>query len=184
VADGGGSAAAGDASDWISPSWHRGRERKHGSGFRKGLSETGYVEGSNVAIEYRWAQNDNNRLSELAADLIRRGVTVIATPSSAAAAVAAKSQTTTIPIVFSFGGDPVQAGLVASLNRPGGNATGISSMNVELVAKRIGLLHALLPTASRFAILVNPNTPSTESQVGDARAATSAIGRQVEALHA
>jgi putative ABC transport system substrate-binding protein len=152
--------------------------------FRKGLSEVGFTEGRNVALEFRWARNNNDRLAELAAELVRLRVAVIATPSSTAAAIAAKSQTATIPIVFSIGSDPVQAGLVASFNRPGGNATGISSMNVELIAKRVGLLGELVPKAARFAFLGNPTIPTTESQIADARAAASALGRQVEPLYA
>jgi putative ABC transport system substrate-binding protein len=131
--------------------------------FREGLSETGYVEGQNVAIEYRWAHNDLSRIPELVADLVRRRVAVIATPGSSFAALTAKAATTTITIVFSLGLDPVQLGLVASLNRPSGNITGVNSMSNELVAKRLGLLHELLPTATRFGVLVNPQNPTTES---------------------
>ena len=151
--------------------------------FRKGLSETGYVEGRNVAIEYRWAHNENDRLPELAADLVRRRVAVIVTPLSTPAALAAKAATATIPIVVS-GGDPVQSGLVASLNQPGGNVTGINAMNAELMPKRLGLLHELLPGAVRFAVLVNPNNPFTASIVKDLQAAAVTIGRQIEALTA
>jgi putative tryptophan/tyrosine transport system substrate-binding protein len=148
--------------------------------FREGLNETGYVEGQNVAIEYRWAQNDLSQIPELVADLVRRRVAVIATPGSSAAALAAKAATTTIPIVFSLGLDPVQLGLVASLSRPGGNITGVNSMSNELVAKRLGLLRELLPTAARFAVLVNPKNPTTESLKKDVEAAVAAIGPQIE----
>jgi ABC-type uncharacterized transport system substrate-binding protein len=151
--------------------------------FRKGLSETGYVEGRNVTIEYRWAQNDNNRLPELAADLVRRQVAVIAakdTPS----AIAAKAANTTIPIVFATAVDPVRGGLVASLNRPGGNVTGVTFLVNELGAKQLGLLHDLRPGAVRVALLVDPIWPVTEHFVSDVQAGASAIGKQVEILHA
>jgi ABC-type uncharacterized transport system substrate-binding protein len=153
--------------------------------FRKGLSEMGYVEGQNVAIEYRFADNDSNRLPQLAADLVRRRVSIIATPLSTPSAAAAKAATTTIPIIFGTGGDPVQTGLVASLNRPGGNATGISNANVELMPKRLGLLHELLPGAARFGVLVNPDNPLlTEAILAEIRDAAAAIDRQVEVFTA
>jgi putative ABC transport system substrate-binding protein len=152
--------------------------------FRNGLGEAGYVEGQNVAIEYLWTHNDNDRLSELAADLVRRRVAVIVTPNLIAAALAAKAATATIPIVFGGGFDPVQAGLVASLNQPGGNVTGISFMSVETGGKRLGLLHELLPGAARFAMLVNPTNPNAEPNITEARAAASVIGRQIEVLAA
>jgi putative ABC transport system substrate-binding protein len=157
---------------------------KFTAGFRKGLSETGYVEGRNVAIEYRWAHGENGRLPELAADLISRPVSVIATPGSVAAAVAAKAATTTIPIVFMIGVDPVQAGLVVSLSRPGGNVTGTTSMNAGLMAKQLGLLHQLLNRDTRFAFLVNPNNPQSRSVVTDVQATASAMGQQLEILTA
>ena len=152
--------------------------------FRKGLSETGYTEGQTVAIEYRWAEGQYDRLPELAAELVRRRAAVIVTPLSVAAARAAKAATTTIPIVFGFGADPVETGLVASLNRPGGNVTGVATMNAELGAKRLGLLQELLP-ATRVALLVNPSTRLVaEAVIADVQAAASAIGRQVEVLNA
>ena len=154
--------------------------------FQKGLGETGYVEGRNVAVEYRWAHNDYDRLPELAADLVRRKVSVLVAPGNLQSALAAKTATTTIPIVFQTGADPVAVGLVASLNRPGGNVTGISSMNLELDAKRLGLLHELLPGAARFAVLLNSNQPTitTDVQIREVKAAAAAIKRQVEILYA
>ena len=148
--------------------------------FRKGLGETGFAEGRNVAIEFRFGYNENARLPELADDLVRRRVAVIATPGSTAAALAAKAATSTIPIIFSIGPDPVEIGLVASFNRPGGNVTGFSSLNAELGAKRLELLHQLLPSAERFGILVNPSNRNSEPLTRDVQATGSAIGRQIE----
>jgi ABC-type uncharacterized transport system substrate-binding protein len=152
--------------------------------FRQGLNEMGYVEDQNMGVEYRWAQNDVARLPELAAELINRRVAVIATPFSTPGALAAKAATATVPIVFSMGGDPVRLGLVAGLNRPGGNVTGLSYMAVQLVAKRVGLLHELVPAAARFGVLVNPANALTESLTRDALAAASAIGLQIEIFSA
>jgi putative ABC transport system substrate-binding protein len=151
--------------------------------FRKGLSELGYVEGQNLTIEYRWAMGQDARLPELAADLVRRRVAVLATPGTVIASRAAQAATTAIPIVFSTSIDPVEFGLVASLNRPGGNITGISYMNTDLGPKRIGLMHELLPKAMRFGALVNPHSPTTEIVVRDAQAAAAAIGRQFEPVY-
>ena len=148
--------------------------------FRQGLREPGYVEGQNVAIEYRWAQDQADRLPDLAADLIRRQVTVIAadTPSS----IVAKAATTTIPIVYTGGGDPVKLGLVASLNRPGGNVTGVTFVVAQLGAKQLGLLHELQPGAVRVGVLVDPNYPGTASFISDVQAAASSIRKQIEVL--
>jgi putative tryptophan/tyrosine transport system substrate-binding protein len=153
--------------------------------FRQGLSETGYVEGQSVVIEYRWAEDQYNRLPELVADLIRHHVNVIATMFATPAAQAAKATTTTIQIVFSIGDDPVKHGLVASLSRPGGNATGINFFSSEVTAKRLGLLHELLPKAARIGVLVNPtNVEITERTVKDVNAAADPLGLQIEVLNA
>jgi putative ABC transport system substrate-binding protein len=152
--------------------------------FRKGLSEAGYVEGQNVTIEYRWAAEQDDRLADLAADLIRRRVAVIATPGSPSALLAAKAATTTIPIVFLIGRDPVALGLVASLNRPGGNATGVYLQLMELVAKGLGLLRELARGANRFVVLVNPNTAYTDVVVKDLEASALALGLPIEILRA
>src|SRR6516225_10911069 len=160
------SGAPETSSAWVAP-------------FRQGLSETGFFEGHNVAIEYRWAQNAPERLPELAADLVRRRVAVIVTPGIAAAVRAAKAATSTIPIVFRTGGDPVELGLVASLNQPGGNVTGINTMSLETGTKRLGLLHELLPQAVHFAVLINPNDPNAANYKKDLEAAASSIGRQI-----
>jgi putative ABC transport system substrate-binding protein len=149
--------------------------------FRRGLSDTGYVEGRNVVIEYRWAYQDYNRLQELAADLVHREVTIIAA-SAIPAARAAKAATTTIPIVFGSGTDPVQSGLVASLGRPGGNATGVVTMNVELAGKRLGLLHELVPTATRFAVLFNAGNADSFSATRDALSVTAGPAWEIESL--
>jgi putative tryptophan/tyrosine transport system substrate-binding protein len=151
--------------------------------FRNGLGETGLVEGRNVTIDYRWANNEPGRLPELAAALVHRRVSVIATPGNLAAAFAAKAATSTIPIVFSSSTDPVERGLVASLSRPGGNVTGISSMNSELETKRLGLLHELLPEARNFAVLVHPDNRAA-SFVGELQAAASGIGVAVHVFTA
>jgi ABC-type uncharacterized transport system substrate-binding protein len=152
--------------------------------FHKGLSETGFIEGRNVTIEYRFANNAGvERLTELAADLVGRRVTVIAA-TGLGAALAAKAATATIPIVFRTGNDPVRYGLVASFNRPGGNVTGINDIGRDLAGKRLGLLHDLLPGASRFAALVEPGSPVTESEVAEVTAAASAIGRSIEVVTA
>jgi putative ABC transport system substrate-binding protein len=152
--------------------------------FHKGLGETGFVEGRNVAIEFRWGAGQDDRLPELAADLVRRRVAVIVTPASTPAALAAKAATATIPIVFATGADPVALGLVKSLNRPGGNATGIGFQTVELTAKRLGLLRELTPQATRFVALVNPNSAFTDAIVKDVQASAAILALPVEIFHA
>jgi putative ABC transport system substrate-binding protein len=151
-------------------------------GFRRGLKETGYVEGDNVTIEYRYAENQFDRLPELADDLVRRGVAVIVTAAPSAALVA-KAATTTIPIVFGLGDDPVKIGLVASLARPGGNLTGINFLSRELAAKRLALLHEMVPSAIRVAVLVDPAFPLTEGVVQDIVTAAPTMGLQIQVLN-
>ena len=152
--------------------------------FRQGLSETGYVEKQNITIEYRWAaQGHYDQLPALAADLVRRKVSVIAA-TTAQAALAAKAATASIPIVFETGGDPIQLGLVASLNRPGGNITGVTQLSSELLSKRLGLLHDLLPAAATIGFLVNPTYPGAESQARDLQDAARTLGLQMHVLNA
>jgi putative tryptophan/tyrosine transport system substrate-binding protein len=154
------------------------------SAFLKGLGETGYVEGRNVAIEYRWAENRNDRLPAMVADLVRRQVSVIAATSTPAA-VAAKAATTTIPIVFEIGSDPIQLGLVASLSRPGGNITGATQLVQEVTPKMLELLHELLPTAHVMALLVNPTSPAlAQTNTSKVLAAAHTLGLELHVLNA
>jgi putative ABC transport system substrate-binding protein len=153
--------------------------------FRKGLAEAGYTEGKNVAIEFRWAHGENSRLGEMAADLVQRQVAVIVTPIGVVTVLAAKTATSTIPIVFSAGTDPVKAGIVASLRRPGGNVTGVNYMAAELSAKRLSLLQELTPRATRIALLVNPANPvPAETVTKDTEAAAETIGRHIDGYKA
>ena len=152
--------------------------------FRKGLGEAGYVEGQNVAIEFRWAEGRVDRLPELAADLVRRGVTVIATPLGTQTTQAAKTATTTIPIVFAIGGDPVAMGFVASFSRPGGNATGISILAGQIGEKRLSLLHDLVPTARHFAVLGNSSNPLSVETIQGVQKAAESLNLKLEILDA
>jgi putative ABC transport system substrate-binding protein len=157
----------------------------YAAAFRKGLGETGYVEGRNVTVEYHWPEGQFDHLPALMADLVRRRVAVIATPGDIVALMAAKDATATIPIVFGVGEDPVKLGLVASLARPGGNATGINSFSGEVVAKRLALLHELVPKAVRVAVLVNPaNSPIAEATLRDVHEAARVIGLQIKVINA
>ena len=152
--------------------------------FRQGLKDTGYVEGENVAIEYRSAENQIDRLPALSAELVRRQVAVIAAIQGIAAVLAARAAGTTIPIVFNVGEDPVKLGLVASLARPGGNLTGVNFVTGELTAKRLELLRELVPAATRVAVLVNPTNPAAETTVRDVEPAARAMGLQIQVLNA
>lgn len=152
--------------------------------FRQGLSEAGYLEGRNVAIEYRWAEDRYDRLPALAADLARRQLSAVAVPASVVAALAAKAAITRIPVVFGTAGDPVQLGLVASLNRPGGNFTGVSSLNTEVEPKRLELLHELVPTAATIALLLNPTGRFAGIPTKEVQAAARTLGVQLHVLHA
>jgi len=151
--------------------------------FSKGASEAGFIEGQNVTIEYHWGEGREGRLAELAADLVRRRVSVIAATGTPAA-LAAKAATTTIPIVFETAGDPIKLGLIASLSRPAGNVTGVSQLSSELVSKRLGLLHDLMPTATTVGFFVNPLDPRTESQTKDTEEAARALGLKIHVLDA
>jgi len=147
--------------------------------FEEGLKETGYIDGQNVAIEFRWADGQYDRLPALAADLVRLRVNVIAAGGGAVTAAAAKAATTTIPIVFTNGDDPIRAGLVSSLNRPSGNLTGVTFLTVELAAKRLELLHELVPTAAIFGVLLNPKSATAEATLKDAQEAARTLGKQI-----
>src|SRR6516162_5945301 len=156
-----------------------------GAAFRKALNEAGYIEGQNVMVEYHWLEGQYNRLPTLMADLVRRRVAVIATPAFTAAAPVAKAATTTIPIVFGVAEDPVKLGLVASFARPGGNATGINFLVSEVAAKRLGLLHDLVPKAVRIAVLINPaNAPTAETTLRETSEAAHGLGLQIQILNA
>jgi putative tryptophan/tyrosine transport system substrate-binding protein len=152
--------------------------------FRKGLAETGHTEGRNVAIEFRWAEGQYNSLPALAAELVNRQVAVIVAPGGAEVALAAKAATTTIPVVFEMGGDPIRLGMVGSLSRPGGNLTGVSSLSVGVTPKRLEFMHELLPTAAAFAVAVNPTSPTANSQLRDLHAAADTLKVQLHVLRA
>ena len=152
------------------------------SAFRKGLSETGFVEGRNLAIEFRWGLDSRERQTEAAADMVLRSVDVIVAPGFSVAALAAKALTVTIPIVFTTSGDPVQLGLVANLNKPGGNVTGFTDMSSEIIPKQFGLLHELLPGGTRFSVLITRNYPYYDRMSTDAKSAAAAFGGQGEVI--
>jgi putative tryptophan/tyrosine transport system substrate-binding protein len=185
LAFGGARAAASDASDRHLSGWSPGYAVEYLDYFRRGLNEVGYVEGRNVKIEYRFAEGHFERVPELVADLVRRQVTVIAIPNTTASAVAAKAATQTIPIVFSLGSNPVEVGLVASLNHPGGNLTGLTALQTAVVAKRLELLDELIPAATPIALLVNPaNQALAEGDTREARESARLLGVNLLVLNA
>ena len=152
--------------------------------FRQGLEEAGIIEGRDATIEYRWAEFQTERLPKLAGELVSRGINVLIAPGNTPAALAAKTSTTTIPIVFYVGGDPVQLGLVASLNRPGGNITGVTNLTVEVGPKRLELLHELMPAATVFALIVNPTTPLAQIESRDLMQTARGLGLELHVLQA
>src|SRR5262249_41853784 len=152
--------------------------------FRRGLGEVGFVEGQNVGIEFRWAEGQYDRLPELATDFVRRRVAVIVATGGPASGQAAKAATATIPIVFVSGADPVREGLVASLNRPGGNATGVNVLLPAMEGKRLGLLHEMMPNVALIGVLLNPAMPTFDSQLSDVQAAARSVGQQLHILRA
>jgi putative ABC transport system substrate-binding protein len=158
--------------------------RRFVESFRRGLGETGFIEGQNVAIEFQWAEGQYDRLPVLAADLVRRHVAVIVATGGDASGRAAKAATATIPIVFTSGADPVREGLVASFNRPGGNATGVNVLLTAMEGKRLALLREMVPTAALIAVLLNPAAATFDSQVNDVQAAAHSVGQQLRILHA
>ena len=161
-----------------------GRSASRLSAFRKGLAGAGFVEGRNVVIEFRWADGQYRKLPTLAKDLVDRRVAVIVAPGGAEVALAAKSATATVPIVFEMGGDPIALGVVGSLSRPGGNITGVSSLSVEVSRKRLEFIHELLPAAGMFAVAANPTSPTVESQLRNLRAAAGSLGLRLQVLEA
>jgi ABC-type uncharacterized transport system substrate-binding protein len=168
---------------FLSPTTAAGIE-SYVDGFRRGLSAAGFAEGRNVTVEYRWADNQLDRLPGLAAELVARRVAVIVTPAATAAALAAKAATSTIPIVFAIGADPVKFGLVDSMNRPGGNVTGVSFLSNALVAKQLQVLRALVPGPSVIGVLVNPSNPNAASDTGQVQAAAASLRLQVHIVYA
>src|SRR5262249_35022617 len=182
VADCDAGAAGGDASDRYLSTRSPEDTTHLAAAFRAGLAQSGHVEGQNVSIEYRWALGRYNRLPELAAELVRRPVTVLATTGGEPAAFAATAATSTIPIVYLIGGDPVQEGLAASFNKPGGNATGITLLTNSLEPKRFSLLRDLVPGAVAIGLLLNPKFPSSEQALRDVQAAANPVGVQIHAF--
>src|SRR5215813_10996957 len=152
--------------------------------FRQGLAEAGIIEGRDATIEFRWAEYQTERLPKLADELVSRGINILAAPGSTAAALASKASTTTVPIVFFVGSDPVQVGLVASLRRPGGNITGVTNLTVEVGPKRLELLHELIPAATVFALIVNPTTPLAQIESRDLLQAARGLGLELHILPA